>query len=130
MSLCVSKVVGQKAPNAWGIYDMHGNVSEICLDLYEDFTSAPVTDPIGGYSGGGSSGAVTNIRSGRASGYGSDYFVARGGSFNDYSQNCRSASRKKLSSYEVEENSSIGFRVVLSYYEPQQGYESGEHEAK
>lgn len=46
------EVVGQKEPNAWGLYDMIGNVWEMCLDYYRDNyivgeNGAPIVDPEG-----------------------------------------------------------------------------------
>ncbi len=84
--------VGSYLPNAWGLYDMHGNVWEWCLDWYKsDLGSSAVTDPKGPNSG--------------------SYRVGRGSSWYDFAQYCRSAGRG--SCYPSGSNGSSGVRVVL-----------------
>ena len=65
--------VGQKKPNPWGLYDMHGNVWEWCEDWKGDYPSGSVTDPTGPYGG--------------------SERVRRGGCWGNRARACRSANR-------------------------------------
>jgi formylglycine-generating enzyme required for sulfatase activity len=81
----------QKAPNAWGLYDMHGNVWEWVADWHDMYPDIAVTDPTGPSSG-------TNR-------------VFRGGSWNYDASYCRSAFRDGRDPEYNRRNH--GFRVVL-----------------
>ena len=83
--------VGSFPPNAWGLYDMHGNVYEWCAELFV------------GQAEAGRKGSVER--------FDDPLRVARGGSWYDYGDCCRSAHRSGVNSgYAF---SDVGMRLVL-----------------
>jgi formylglycine-generating enzyme required for sulfatase activity len=85
--------VGQKKPNAWGLYDMHGNVWEWCQDLYDEkyYAGSQVDDPAG------------PTQASRR--------VFRGGCWFNYAWYCRSANRDwDEPAFRI---NYLGFRVAL-----------------
>jgi len=83
--------VAQKQANAWGFYDMHGNVWEWCRDWFGNYPGGSISDPTGP--------ALGAVR------------VVRGGSCSVPARFCRSAFRRKIEPGNREDH--LGFRLAL-----------------
>ena len=83
--------VKTKKPNAWGLYDMHGNVYEWCSDWFGDYSFQPKTDPVGAEDG------LTH--------------VYRGGCWDSVERACRSAHRIKYPA--TSRLDYTGFRIII-----------------
>ena len=94
--------VGSYLPNSWGLYDMHGNVREWCLD-FSSVLADGETDPVGPSSG--------------------SHRVYRGGSWGSYADYCTSFYHNAEAWYESSEW--VGFRLSLTL--PGKGYNSCIH---
>ena len=90
-SLNRTSAVGSYPANAWGLYDMHGNVWEWCLDWKGDYPPGDATDPTGSATG--------------------DERVIRGGSWCSSAGACRSAYR--YSCEQFDSHWVLGLRVVM-----------------
>ncbi len=84
--------VGTKLPNGWGLYDMNGNVWEWCWDWYGSYSAGAAVDPTGTMH--------------------ESFRILRGGSFNNFDMDLRSANRE-YQTPQYRENF-VGFRVVRS----------------
>ena len=84
--------VGSFKPNAYGLYDMHGNVLEWCADFYAAYPSAPSADPGGPVTGG--------------------KCVQRGGGWHSDPEKCRSARRFQAAPSRAFNRD--GFRVLVN----------------
>jgi formylglycine-generating enzyme required for sulfatase activity len=93
-----TRPVAGKQANAWGLYDMHGNVNELCWDWFADYSLAEQVDPAGPVTGTSR--------------------VTRGGSINSQARGTRSAVRSGFGISTTDRSSNTGFRLARNVAQP------------
>ena len=88
--------VGTRLPNPWGLFDMHGNVAELCLDSFWNYPGGSVTNPVGVTTG--------TLKTFRAPAWDFGFVYARSATRFSYDANYG--------------DDSVGFRVVLAKVKP------------
>lgn len=88
-----TSLVGSYPPNAWGLFDMHGNLNEWCADVYAEYPEREIVEPSYEEPDG-------------------DIYVIRGGSFYSRPTYLRSASRGRMPP--GDRDARVGFRLVMS----------------
>ena len=86
----ISLAVGLSEANPFGLYDMHGNVEEWCMDGYAPYASSPANNPAGKAN--------------------AEFRVTRGGSHNTDAEYLRSANRSAM--IPDDKNCQVGFRII------------------
>jgi hypothetical protein len=112
-----SHPVGQKKPNHWGFYDMHGNVKEWCLD-WDAFSRSPTNDLVNRLKAGrtdptGPSTGTRLVLRGGSYGNSADYTI-NGGTILFHASACRDVfdpSKRKKGDVFMKE---VGFRVAMN----------------
>ena len=100
--------VDSLAPNAFGLFNMHGNVSEWVFDYYGEYGDSVSASGVAGAAGIGRSGGKSVLNPlGSAVGI---YRVNRGGGFNDFGKHLRSAYRSASNPLAKDRN--LGFRIA------------------
>ena len=87
--------VGSYLPNAWGLYDMHGNIGEFCLDWYRLDNTSELSDPVGPETG-----TSRNMRC---------------GTWGHYAYWCRSAARGLFPTPPSRVSDGVGLRPVINF---------------
>jgi formylglycine-generating enzyme required for sulfatase activity len=91
-TVCGPHEAGLKDPNAWGLFDMLGNVYEWCQDYFGEYPTNALTNPTG---------PVNGTRR-----------IARGGAWDYHAKNCRSANRNHFTPQSRHDY--LGFRLVVT----------------
>jgi formylglycine-generating enzyme required for sulfatase activity len=104
-----TNLVGQYIPNSWGLYDMHGNVNELCLDWWTEDASERDSVSLGGVYTGAVNANGLNYADGVTQ-RPNPWRITRGGGYNSGASSCCAWTRNKNAAQSY--GKTIGFRLI------------------